>query len=192
MSSTPEKPPVGWLRRVPASATECGQAVDDGHRPMPQRELLVDLLEERLLTFEPLLKILEAVGVDPEGLNAKRLVSDMIAGLDHGIKRMEKESTDCSRWDWIDDWNLMISILLRRDGSEREAIRRLAAEYTFPSYKRQTGRRTAKSNHQTQYEEALWRRWMKIKRELKDKRGAWRPISIMNRYIASKPKAGEI
>jgi hypothetical protein len=137
----------------------------------PGKPRLVDQLEERLLKFDPLLEILEAVGVDPEGPEAKRLVSCMLAGLDDGIQRMEKETASHSRWTRVDDTILTLAIARhkRECGSERKAIKRIAADpaYSFTSYKRQNGRRTPKSNQQTQYEETLRRRWMKIKKDQK-------------------------
>ena len=74
---------------------------------------LVDQLKERLLTFEPLLKILEAVGVDPAGPDAKRLVSDMLDGLDHGIQRIkakQSRQTANSKWTRADDTILTLAI----------------------------------------------------------------------------------
>jgi hypothetical protein len=117
------------------------------------------------------LRDFEAIGVDPAGPDAKQFQFHMLVWMFHCILRMDKETAKHPSWAWEDDKKLERAVagLKSECGSEREAIRRIAADpaYSFSSYKRQNGRRTPKSDHQTQYEKALWRRWMKIKKDKK-------------------------
>ncbi len=140
------------------------------------RAQLIDQLEERLLRLKPLSKILKAVGFDSEGADAKRLVSYMLAGLYHGIQRMEKEQAHrtvnrTTRWTTLDDMKLLLEIKWRKreHGSEHEAVRSIATDPTYRTpYKRQTGRKTPKVDDQTLYEQALWRRWMVINKRQRE------------------------
>jgi hypothetical protein len=85
---------------------------------------------------------------------------------------------------WTNDHNIALALevldLLRQDISEREAIRRIAAEprnshpsiaHRFP-YKPQTGRseagrRFSRSTSQERFEQTLLQRWNKIKKDEK-------------------------
>jgi hypothetical protein len=166
-----------------------------------------DLLErtlERILTSEDHLRDFEAIGVDPTGPDARQYHFHMLVWMYHIIQRIDKETAKHPSWAREDDNKLerAVAELKSEFGSEREVIRQIAADpaYSFSSYKRQEGRRTPKSDHKTQYEKALWRRWMKIKKdkklwreELKAKGlEAYNPVPIALRIAKRRKLAGEI
>jgi hypothetical protein len=139
---------------------------------------LIDQLEQGLLTFKPLVKLLKVFGVEPASPDVKRLVSYMMAGLYYGIKRTWKDhapqpASDRRKWTLFHDTNLMLEIecCRKRYGvSEREAVSLIAEAFPpethcFPY--RANGRKSPKFDPRARYEEALWRRWMMIKQRNK-------------------------
>jgi hypothetical protein len=138
---------------------------------------LVCQLEQELLKLKPLMRLLEAIGVDPTGPEAEQTVSSMMAGLFRSVEkiRQPRQAADLkAKWTPADDMTLRYDIeRFRREVlSEREAVRRVAAEYPpethrFP-YKAHRGK-SFNSDPQKLYEGALWRRWMSIKEIDKDK-----------------------
>ncbi len=165
---------------------------------------LQERMLERILRSENHLRIFKAIGVDPSGPEAKQFQFYLLVWSNHITVRVDKETAKHPSWTREDDDKLERAVrgLNRECGSEREAVRRIAADpaYSFSSYKRQNGRKTPKSNHQTQYEKALWRRWMKIKKDKK----LWReelkakgledynPLPIMFRFVEHFKLTGEI
>jgi hypothetical protein len=148
--------------------------------------LLADQLEQRLLGFPPLMKFLQAVGVDPTSPDARRLVIFMLAGLCDGITRIEIRPRQAvpSAKKWTQDHGIALMLevvdLLTQGISEREAIKRIAAEprdnhpslaHRFPyepqAGRSEAGRRSSQSTPQERYEEALRQRWNKIKHDEK-------------------------
>jgi hypothetical protein len=153
---------------------------------------LRDQLEHRLLGFPPLMKIFQAVGVDPASPTARLLVTFMVTSLYYGIKaRLERYPNErrprqavpnAKKWTRDHDIALALEVvdLLRQDISEREAIKRIAAEprdkhpslaHRFP-YEPQTGRSEAgrqfsQSTDQERREKAFLRRWKEIKKDEK-------------------------
>jgi hypothetical protein len=150
--------------------------------------LLADQLPQELLKLKPLLKVFKAVGVDPASPHARRLVSLMLVGLLSGLhrgqieRRPRRNIPNATKWIQEHDIALMLEVvdLLKQDISEREAIKRIAAEprnnhpslaHRFP-YKPQigrseAGRRFSQSTPQERYAEALRQRWNKIKQDEK-------------------------
>jgi hypothetical protein len=152
--------------------------------------LLSNKLPQELLKLKPLVKILQAVGVDPASPDAWRLAAFMTVSLYDGIRRIRprreirprRAVRSAAKWAETHDIALMLEVvdLLKQDISEREAIKRIAAKprdnhpslaHRFP-YKPQTGRseagrRFSQSTPQERYEEALWQRWNKIKQDEK-------------------------
>jgi hypothetical protein len=153
---------------------------------------LADQLEQRLLGFPPLMKIFQAVGIDPASPGAKLLVTFMKVSPYYGINvrlkqhpreiRPRRAVPSASKWTEDHDMALALEVvdLLRQDISEREAIKRIAAEprdnhpslaHRFP-YNPQTGRseagrRFSQSTAQERREKALLRRWKEIKKDEK-------------------------
>jgi len=145
--------------------------------------LLADQLQQELPKFKPLVKFFQAVGVDPASTAARRLVTFIVASLYYGINRIEIQPRQAvpsaAKWTLPNEMALMIEVNWRveREGiSEREAIKRIAAEsrdeHPSPAhrflYKAQSrsesGRRFSQTTAQERYEEALWQRWLKIKK----------------------------
>jgi hypothetical protein len=144
---------------------------------------LADQLEQELLKLKPLVKILKAVGVDPASTAARRLVTFIVASLYYGINRIEIQPRQAvpsaAKWTLPNEMALMIEVVDRlKQGniSEREAIKQIAKKprdnhpslaHRFP-YKSQgrseAGRRSSQSTAQERREEALWQRWLKIKK----------------------------
>jgi hypothetical protein len=154
--------------------------------------LLTDQLEHRLHGLPPLMKIFQAVGVDPASPTARLFVNLMLASLWCGMRvrlkgypseiQPRRAVPSAAKWTQDHDIALMLEVvdLKRQDISEREAIKRIAAEprdnhpslaHRFPyepqAGRSETGRRFSQSTRQERYEESLRQRWNKIKHDEK-------------------------
>jgi hypothetical protein len=134
---------------------------------------IVDQLEHELLNLKSLVKILEVVGIDPAGPEAKQIVAHMIAGAYHGIQRAPKKpprqpARQQKGWTLVNDLKLMLDVEWCRSEygvSGNKAISLIAEAFPAKTCRypyKPKGRKSPKTTAQQQYEAALRRRWLEI------------------------------
>jgi hypothetical protein len=178
-------------KSAPAAPTTDEQARARAQQLEQELLKLADQLPQELLKLKQLLKVFKAVSVDPASLDARLLVTSMVAWLYHAIRlrgnRIERRPRriipSATKWTQDHDIALMLEVVdLLRQGkiSERKAVKQIAKKprnnhpslaHRFPyepqAGRSETGRRFSQSTPQERYEESLRQRWNKIKHDEK-------------------------
>jgi hypothetical protein len=150
-------------------------------------EVLDDLIKE-FAKSKPVVKFLRLLGIDPKSKSAQQLSAYALGQMCLGWQKLRRQRRpDPTKWTIEHDITMHMEVMWLRHGeglSERAAIRRLAAVWSFP-YAPQSGRRSPKSDSKKQREDALWSRWKSWKRrnksfeEAKAKLGPWGGLILL-------------